>query len=246
MDTFNFADVALEVPDRIKESHRRTWAKLAGPGSWWTGVERVAIADEIRRAADCALCAERREAISAGAVGGEHDSGGGLPAAAVEAVHKIVTDSARLSLAWYEELVADGLSDAHYSELVGLLAAVFSIDEFHRGVGATLEPLPAAEPGEPEQRRPSGATMEGAWVPTVPADALDPEDADLYGGAPHAPNVIRALSLVPENVRTLADLHGAHYLSFQEMGIMEKIRDLSRPQLELIAARVSAVNECFY
>ena len=246
MDTFTFADVALEVPERIAESHRRTWAKLARLGSWWTGAERVAIADEVRRAEDCALCAERRAALSEGAVGGEHDSGGSLPAAAVEAVHKIVSDSARVSLAWYKGLGADGLSDAHYSELVGLLVAVFSIDEFHRGIGAALEPLPEAEAGEPDQRRPSGATMEGAWVPTVPADALDPEDADLFGGAPHAANVIRALSLVPENVRTLGDLHGAHYLSFQEMGIMEKIRDLSRPQLELIAARVSALNECFY
>jgi hypothetical protein len=246
METFTFADVAIAIPERVTGPHRKVWAKLAGPGSWWTGAERVAIADESRRALDCAFCAERREALSAGAVEGEHDSGGVLPAVAVEAVHKIVTDSARLSLAWYEGLVADGLSDAHYSELVGLLVAVFSIDEFHRGIGAALEPLPEAEPGEPERRRPSGATMEGAWLATVPADALDPEDADIYGGGRHAPNVVRALSLVPENVRTLGDLHGAHYLSYDEMRIMEKIRDLSRSQMELVAARTSAVNECFY
>ena len=119
-----------------------------------------------------------RSPFSAGAAEGEHDSSGVLPAVAVEAVHKIVTDSARQSLAWYEGLVADGLSDAHYSELVGLLVVVFSIDEFHRGIGAALEPLSAAEPGEPERRWPSGATLEGAWVATVPADALD---LDAFG-----------------------------------------------------------------
>ncbi len=95
--------------------------------------------------------------------------------------------------------------------------------------------------------RPSGATDEGSWVATVPATALDAEDADIYGGAPFAANVIRALSLVPPAVRQLEELHGAHYLSFAEMRKLEGFdRTLSRPQIEFVAARVSAVNECFY
>jgi hypothetical protein len=59
--------------------------------------------------------------------------------------------------------------------------------------------------------------------------------------------VIRAMSLVPDEVRTLADLSAAHYLP------NHRVRDpaaqqgsLSRPQIELIAGRVSALNQCFY
>ena len=239
METFTFADVAIEVPDRIKDPHRRTWAKLGGLGSWWTGAERVAIADEIRRAMDCALCATRREALSTGAAEGEHDSSGVLPAVAVEAVHKQDRDRLGPSVIGVVRGVGRGRPERRaLLGVIGLLVAVFSIDE--------LEPLPAAEPGAPERRRPSAATLEGAWFATVPAAALDPEDADIYGGGRHAPNVVRALSLVPENVRTLGDLHSAHYLSYDEMRIIEKIRNLSRSQMELVAARTSALNECFY
>jgi alkylhydroperoxidase family enzyme len=213
---------------------------------WWDGAERVAIAREVRIAEDCRLCRARKHALSPGAVHGAHDTTASLPGAAVEAIHRIVTDTARLSRTWFEALRGQGLDDAHYVELVGVVVSVLSIDEFHRGLGLALEPLPVPETGNAERRRPSGAADEGAWVPTVPPAALDEPDADIYGGAPHAANVIRALSLVPTEVRVLADLHGAHYLSIAEMRNFNPDRALSRAQMELIAARVSALNECFY
>lgn len=84
-------------------------------------------------------------------------------------------------------------------------------------------------------------------MPTVPATGLDVEDADIYGGAPFTANVIRALSLVPPAVRQLEELHSTHYLSFAEMRKLEGLdRMLSRPQIEFVATRMSAVNECFY
>jgi hypothetical protein len=245
--SFNYGDSPYPLPDRIPGVHRDAWAALARPGMWWSGAERVAIAEETRNAESCALCAERRDALSAPSVVGEHASTTDLPAAAIEAVHKIVTDPGRLSKEWLTGLLADGLADAAYVEIVSVLTTVISIDDVHRGLGLSLGQLPTAEAGEPERRRPAGAADEGAWVETVPADALDPEDADLYGGRPFAANVIRALSLVPPAVRTLDELHGAHYLSYDEMQMMTGLdRSLSRPQLELVAARVSAVNECFY
>ena len=68
----------------------------------------------------------------------------------------------------------------------------------------------------------------------------------LYGPWEWGANVISALSLVPENVRWLHDLSEGHYLSFAEMRMPDPLRAISRPQIELIAARVSALNECFY
>ena len=55
------------------------------------------------------------------------------------------------------------------------------------------------------------------------------------------------MSLHPDSVRWLNDLFEAHYLSWDDMGDMNtRVRALSRPQLELMASRVSALNECFY
>lgn len=245
--SFDYVSSRYPVPERIPPVHREAWARLGRPGMWWSGAERVAIAEETRNAEGCELCAARRDALSAPSVAGEHNSSTALPAAAIEAIHKIVTDPGRLSREWLDGLLAQGLGDVAYVELVSVLTTEISIDDLHRGLGLALEPLPASEGGEPERRRPAGATDEGAWVQTVPASALDAADADIYGGAPHAANVIRALSLVPPAVRELEALHGAHYLSYSEMGQLEiEGRTLSRAQIEFVAARVSAINECFY
>jgi hypothetical protein len=47
-------------------------------------------------------------------------------------------------------------------------------------------------------------------------------------------------------VRTLKDLSAAHYLSPEKMVDLTAGRSLDRSQMELIAGRVSALNECFY
>ena len=51
----------------IEEAHTFFWQKLAAPGTWWTGAERVAIGAEVRQARHCQLCQERKAAQEAGA-----------------------------------------------------------------------------------------------------------------------------------------------------------------------------------
>ena len=59
--------------------------------------------------------------------------------------------------------------------------------------------------------------------------------------------MIRALSLVPDEVRTLKDLSAAHYLPADRVADPRaRCENLSRAQMELLAARVSALRECFY
>ena len=84
-------------------------------------------------------------------------------------------------------------------------------------------------------------------MPMVQKAKLDPEDADIYGPGARTGNVIRAMSLVPAEVRAMRDLSGAHYLSMdQMMDFATRHRAISRGQIELLAGRVSALNECFY
>ena len=70
---------------------------------------------------------------------------------------------------------------------------------------------------------------------------------ELFEGRPLVPNVLRALSLVPDAVRQLKELSTAHYLPIDDV-VDPRARGpvLSRAQMELVAGRVSALNECFY
>ncbi len=97
MPPFSYAGAALPVREDLPATHRQAWRRLAQPGTWWTGRERVAIATEVRQAAHCSYCRARKVALSPDAVEGVHESLGALPEAVVEVIHRVVTDPARLS-----------------------------------------------------------------------------------------------------------------------------------------------------
>jgi hypothetical protein len=242
----DYANSPYPVRDDLLAAHRRFWRRLAAPGAWWTGAERVAIARETRRAWSCDLCRRRKQALSPYHLGGPHDRASELPEVAVEAVHRLVTDASRLERSWLEDLVARGLTVERYVELLGTVVAVVSIDSFCLALGLPEHALPQPEPGEPSRYRPASARQEEAWVPVVPAENAGTPEADLWP-AGRIGWVIRAMSLVPDEVRTLIDFSVAQYLGIAEvMNPQAQSGTLSRPQMELIAGRVSALNDCFY
>jgi hypothetical protein len=246
MIDFTYADAPVPVREDLQAAHRRAWARLAAPGTWWTGPERVAIAAEVRHASRCALCARRREALSPLAVDGAHDRlEHALPAAAVEVIHQITNDPGRLSRTWFDRVMGGGLGDHQYVEILGTVVTVVSIDSFCRGIGVPPRPLPEPRAGVPSRYRPAGAEPAGAWVPMIAEGRLSGAEVGLYG-TPRTGNVIKAMSLVPDEVRGLLDLSAAHYLSPAQMMDLGRGRSLDRMQIELVAGRVSALRECFY
>jgi hypothetical protein len=245
---FDYSGAGIAIREDLAAAHRGAWQWIASPGTWWSGPERVAIAEAARRAPSCKLCTERRATLSPLAVSGEHDGDAALPAAAVDAVHRLVTDASRLSKGWLEKTLAGGISDAHYVELLGVVVSLQSVDAFHRAMGLPLEPLPHPLAGEPTRERPACAREGMGWFATIAAKDAVGEYGDLYPKAPVVANVMRAMSLVPDNVRMLKKLSAAQYVPHE---IVAKVsaqtgRALSRAQIELIAGRVSALNECFY
>ena len=101
--------------------------------------------------------------------------------------------------------------------------------------GALTE-IPAA-PAEPE------AAQQNVTAATTATGA----EADMYPPSPFIPNIVRALSLVPDAVRTMWRSSDAHYLPVADIGNpLARGAALDRMQTELVAARVSAINECFY
>lgn len=247
MSEISYAAAPVLVRPDLPEAHTRAWRRLALPSAWWTGAERVALAAEVRRAWDCPLCRKRRAALSPYGFEGDHDYVGALPPAAVEAVHRLTTDSGRLKRAWFDELMDRGeMGDGHYVEIIEVVTVVVSVDAFCRGIGASLHPLPWPEPGEPTGYRPAALKKDIAWVPTIPNGGATGPEEGLFGPQGRTGNVIRALSLVPDAVRQLLDLSTAHYLSAAEMADPAIKKTLHRAQMELVAGRVSALRECFY
>ncbi len=248
MKTIEYSSAPVPVRQDIEDAHNVVWKKIAEPGTWWTGVERVAIAAETRNARDCDLCQRRKSALSPGNELGQHDSKENLSDPVVELVHRVTTDPARLSQAWYKDLEDAGLTDAEYVEALGVVVRTVSIDSFCRGIGIKGHPLPAPVSGVPSRQRPAFATMESFWVPSIPNGVGVGTETDLYGGVPAA-NVVRALSLVPDEVKqSIYTLLPAQYVPLVDVLHPEKDpgRAISRTQIELVAARVSALNQCFY
>ncbi len=221
----------LGVRDDLLDAHRGAWSAIASPGTWWTGAERVAIANEARAARTCSLCETRKAELMWASVDGEHDSVSDLPASAIEAVHRIITDSGRLSREWVESLYTADFNTARYVELVGVVVKLVTVDVFHRGIGAPQPNLPEAIDGAPSERTPSSATDLGAWVPMLPG---------------RGPNVARALSLVPAEAKSVRPLAAAQYVPVARLMDVSWSRTLSRSQVELLAAKVSMLHECFY
>ena len=248
MNTFEYTESPYPVRENIVAANRLAWDRIAGPGNWWTGEERIVIAEAVRKAADCGLCSARQSGNSAEGTPGEHDHAGMLPIRAIEAIHRLANEPAQLDRKWYEGLLDDDFTDAHYVEIVGIAVTVVCIDAFHRALKLPLEPLPKPKPGTPTFYRPHTAVLsDQAWVPMITKSAsVGTAEEDLYPGA-HTGNVLMAMSLVPDAVRLLNDTHTAHYVDFARVGFAGPSDwELSRPQIELIAARVSVLNHCFY
>lgn len=246
MNAISYDRAALAVRPDITAAHIQAWQRLGRPGTWLTAAQRLAVAAEVRRAPDCGPCHERKAALSPNAVAGQHDSGGELDDTVVEVIHRVRTDSGRLSESWLRGLLEGGLSDAEYIEIVGVLVTVVSIDTFARALGVAAHQLPPAEKGEPSRRRPPEAAPGGAWVPWIEPEDAATSEADLYAGF-FVTNVRKALSLVPDEVRSFFGMVHAQYLPPDAMtDPATQVRAISRPQIELIAGRVSALNQCFY
>ena len=234
------------IRDDLATAREHSWERLSAPGTWWSGSERLAIADEARRAIRCALCQKRKDALSPYSIDGEHDSGSVLPENVVEVVHRLTTDSGRLRKAWFDEIMASGLTDAAYVEIVGVVATLIGLDTFDRALGLPLRPLLAARKGEPSRHRPKGARKTIAWVATLAPEDVAEEDPDPYPGFEPI-NIHFAMSLVPAEVAGFFELDQALYLPQAAIRDLDKeYRALTHSQLELIAARVAALNQCFY
>ncbi|WP_419842197.1 alkylhydroperoxidase-related (seleno)protein [Candidatus Poriferisodalis sp.] len=242
-------DTELPIRDDLQAAHGEIAARWSQPGTWWTAVQRTEIVAQVRAARD-----ERDHrsngddplppwvqpstlAQRAGQARPEPaDANGLLPPAAVDAVWRITNHPGTLTQDWYRSIIGRGIDPLAYVELVGLVAQANCVDRFADALG-----LPRIALGEPVDGPPTQHTaptpveyqVKYHWVPT----------AELK-----MPNVIKALSAVPAENEALFILSDAQYVPMDRVRgeLINDQNSLSRPQIELIAARTSKLNECFY
>lgn len=236
-----------EMRKEVVDAHAAAWAWIAMPGTWLTGAQRVAVAQETRLARDCDLCARRKEALSPIAEVGEHDHSGVLEQPLVEAIHKLASDPGRLSKKWLDNLFEAGLEDGVYVESAGIVAMVCAMDSYTFALDAIPGEAPHPVAGAISRYRPPGARITDTWVATISPGAQVPEDGPVYGA--RASGVHRALSLVPATKIAVFNLLMAHYISpnlIMDFDQTDIGRSISRPQAEIIASRVSVLNQCLF
>ena len=219
------------VKQMISSAVDNAAASLSQPGDWLTGEQRRAAALEARNARTNELDQRRRQALSPNTVEGHHAATDVLSAEAMEVVHRIASDPGRLTRAWADEMMAT-LGEETYTELVGIAACTATLDMFAWATKDSDTELAEPSAGSPAEERPDTVGEVGAWVSQTVDGAMA--------------NVSRSLSLVPVTNEAWIGLVQAMYSRGPGFLDLEWERALSRPQVELVAARTTAELECFY
>ena len=250
---------ALRIRTDLNDAITATLNSIADCGTWWTGPQRVSIAQATLGALRCMQqadaverdIAERDEAEAGSAdvtdeITGEHQYAGELSAEIVETIHCITAASGSLSKQWVQG-VLEHMEAGAFVELVAVVAVTVTIDTIFRVTGLPMPAFPASRGGKPSRYRPAGLHTDVCWVPTIDPAAVGASEMDLFPGRGR-PNVGRPLTMVPDAWRMFDRLNRPAYLPFHVVPNVqyEPHRAISRRQMEMIATRVSAHNECFY
>ncbi len=126
-------------------------------------------------------------------------------------------------------ILSAGMTAETYVEILSLTSRLVAVDTAHFALGLEPAPVPEATDDPPTGRIAPGAAIDGGWIPTI--------------GTAYPPT---ALSLLPDEEKAWDELHGALYLTMPQMGDSDISRGLHRTQMELVAARTSLLNECFF
>tara|TARA_B100000686_G_C16725751_1_gene937706 strand:+ start:893 stop:1564 length:672 start_codon:yes stop_codon:yes gene_type:complete len=221
-----FSSLKPKLDAEIVQSFVIVWEHLGKPGSWWTGEERIAIANEIRSCNPKKLWDKDKPLESYAKQGDE------ILTPYIKAVVRMISnETASITEDIYREITEE-IGEDKYAELAALISQVVPIDHLSDALGVQRETLPEVRLGSPLNERPSGLVNDVGFLPTFPADNL--------------PHVAISLSLAQaDNARRML-LVRAMYSGASFGDMIWNHRHLSRPQIELVAARTSALNECFY
>ena len=221
-----------ELPLRsdLDDAHAQLTQRWAASGTWWSGAERLAIVAEVRTALDSPRLAPW-DAPSQ--IEGMISTGHILPDPAIDAIWRLTNHPGTITAEWHAAIIGGGLHPEAYVELVAVVAQANAVDRFADALDLNRVSLPDPSPTEPPKHGAVPTAITSHWVPT----------AEIKG-----PNVLKALSAVPFENESLSLLSSAQYVRLGDLlsDLSSDQNSLSRMQVEVIAARTSKLNECFY
>jgi hypothetical protein len=225
--------VSVVVRDDLAEAHLLAWEHIAAPGSWWTGAERVELAGTALMAiTDDDPVAPWIRVTSTGRLGHELVA----PQAAHDAAYRLSRHAGTMTRDVYTA-AADELGELPYVELCAIVSTVSAVAHFCRNIGVAVPPLKAPIGGRPTRNRPARlAQAQFNWVPVA-------EPADEVAA------VVQAYTAVPGEQLNTWRMADAQYMPAEEMVDPDWSRrpgGLSRAQMELVAARLTRMRDCFY
>lgn len=238
----SYSESRYPVPSDIDALHADEIQSFAAVGTWGSAAQRTAMA-ATARVAQCEQGLQvpvDDESVAAQA---------GLPDAAMRLARAVAVDSNKIDREFCRDIQAQGVTEGAYVEIVALVSRLSNLDFFARGIGLPPQKLPApADDARPTFERPAEAVDEGFFTASVPGPPKGGRLAEsLYGKGP-AGNILRAVSLVPDEARRVIGLVTQQYFGAQDLLNFDagSERALSRAQIELVATKVSERNQCFY
>lgn len=225
--------MTVTVRDDLAEAHRLAWEHLAAPGSWWSAAARIELAGTALMAiADPDPLPPWIPVTSAGRL----ESDLIAPTLAHDVAYRLARHAGTMTIDMYRAAV-DELGELPYVELCAIVSTVAAVAHFCRNVGRPVPPFPAPIDGQPTGERPDRlAQPQYNWVPVA-------EPADEVAA------VVQAYTAVPGEHRNTWRMADAQYMPPHEMVDPDWSRrpgGLSRAQMELVAARLTRLRDCFY
>lgn len=223
---------AVRIREDLAAAQAAAWSHVTSPGSCWSGAERAAIAQVALAALDDPD--PLPPWVTPSSAGRESVAGEVIPTVVADAVYRMTRHASTLTEDWYRAVLDAGVDPVAYVELVGVVVAVAAVDGFFRAVGWQRPTLPEPVDGDPSGQHPPVEQATLNWVVVAaPAD--------------RSAAVVQGLSAVPAEFENLERLAAAQYIPMFEMDDQAWNRGtLSRPDMELVAARLSTVRECFF
>ncbi len=220
------------IREDLVEAHRLAWEHIASPGTWWTAAERVELATTVKVSIDdddplppwVGVTTSDRVPAERVAPDAAHDIAYRIGRHA----GTITADVARVAM--------DEIGELPYVELCAIASSVAAVVHFCRNVGVAVPEFPAPSGGEPTRDHPELAKADLNWVPVA-------APADEWAA------VVQAYTAVPAEQTNTWRMADAQYIPPAEMVHADWMRrpgGLTRPQTELVAARIAQLRECFY
>ncbi len=237
-----YSDSEYPVPDLLDELHRDETTSLSSVGTWGSAEQRHAVATAARNA--------RYQMGVQESAGDANDlTDDSLPAAVKRIAEEVAQGGTNIDADFCQQAQNEGVTEGAYVEVVSVAARTVNLDVFARGIGVPGRQLVRPDGNEtPSFERPEEAVDEGFFASTIPNGPAGGKTGEaLYGGQP-AGNILRTLSLVPEEARNVMRLVQTQYYdnsTFMDFSA-QRHHALTRAQMEVVATKVSAHHQCFY